>query len=128
MELEGKPLPAELAVLYLSLCEAEKGVWMNSRSTRVTDLIRDKQTGKFKTVRAQLPGFVSKVLESFYARPEIKRGVFDLVIWNEERQTARFVEVKCPHWDRLTPEQAVFVDIAEEMGTETSVVEWEFDI
>ena len=54
------------------------------------------------------------------------KGAPDLVLWNESARTVRFVEVKCPHWDRPSAEQLKFLGAAEEQGVATSIAEWEF--
>jgi hypothetical protein len=125
----GRPLPAELAVLRRVLRPGESGAWLNSRGTRtgVIDLARTPE-GRLKTVRTELPEFVSDLLKSFYKMPNVTKGIFDLVIWNESDQPVRFVEVKCPHWDRLTPEQTAFTKIAQERNIEAEIPEWKFGI
>jgi len=124
----GKSLPAELAVLHLSLIEGEQGAWLNSRST--TTGVKDLQeisSGKFKTLRLLLPGYVKECLRSFYDLPNVSKGVFDLVIWRPFDCRIRFVEVKCPHWDKPTVEQLEFAELAKKQGILTKIVEWEFD-
>ena len=126
--MNGKVIPAELAVLVESLRDGEDGAWLNSRGTKtaVVDLVKDSN-GKFHTVRAPLPDFVQDCLNSFYKHPEVAKGVFDLVIWKVPENNIRFVEVKCPHWDRLTMEQKRFSELAHEYGIDTEIVEWEFE-
>lgn len=125
--LEGKCLPAELVVLKQQIKAGEAGAWLNSRGTKtaVIDLVEDDQ-GRFHTARIDLPSHVQECLESFYAHPEVVRGVYDFVIWGDSQQTVRFVEVKCPHWDRVTREQQRFRLLAEERDIEAEIVEWEF--
>ena len=125
---DGRPLPAELAVLRRVLRPGESGAWLNSRGTRtgVTDLTRTPE-GTLKTVRTELPPFVSDLLKTFYKTPGLSKGIFDLVIWHEASKQVRFIEVKCPHRDRLTPEQRAFADIARQLYIDTDVVEWEFE-
>jgi len=125
--VDGRCLPAELAVLSQTLRDGEDGAWINSRGTdtAAVDLIR-RPDGKFATVRAKLPDFVQERLKSFYDHPEVAKGVFDLVIWHISDKKVRFVEVKCPHWDRPTPEQKRFAELANEWGIETHIAEWEF--
>lgn len=123
-----KSLPAELAVLHLSLKEDEQGVWLNSRTTKtgVSDL-RENTSGKFKTVRLSLPLYVQDCLRSFYDLPDVSKGVFDLVIWRTSDCSIRFVEVKCPHWDKPTAEQIRFAELAEQKGIANEIIEWEFE-
>jgi hypothetical protein len=123
----GRPLPAELAVLGRCLQEGEEGVWLNSRSTvsGVVDL-QEIEPGKFKTMRQPLPTFVQLCLQAFYALPDVSKGIYDLVLWRESDQRVRFIEVKCPHWDSVTNEQRRFADLAAERGIGAEVVEWEF--
>lgn len=125
--VDDKCLPAELVVLRNSLGQGEDGTWLNSRGTEtvVVDL-EQASDGKFHTFRIQLPDFVSKCLKSFYDHPEFAKGVFDLVIWNTIDKKDRFVEVKCPHWDRPRPEQERFAELARKRGIETHISEWEF--
>ena len=124
---EGKPLPAELAILYHTLRPGESGAWLNSRGTKtgVTGF-RELQDGKFKTTRTELPPIVRNCLKAFYSDPEISKGVYDLVIWNTGESQIRFVEVKCPHWDKLTLEQKRFAKHAARKKIMTSIAEWEF--
>ena len=125
---KNKSLPAELAVLHWSLKEDEQGVWLNSRTTTtgVKDLL-EINPGKFKTIRLSLPACVKECLSSFYNLPNVSKGVFDLVIWRSSDCRIRFIEVKCPHWDRLTAEQLQFAKLANKQGIATDVVEWEFE-
>jgi len=51
----------------------------------------------------------------------------DLVAWNKSTKVLRFIEVKCPHWDRQSPEQLAFANLAQEQGISVNVAEWEFD-
>jgi len=120
-------MPAELAVLNLSLRDKEAGVWLNSRGkkTGVIDL-NEITAGKFETVRFDLPKHVQQCLKSFYDNPEVSKGVYDLMLWSTESDRIRFIEVKCPHWDKPTKEQEVFSGLAREKGIETSIAEWEF--
>jgi hypothetical protein len=123
----GRALPAELAVLAAELGPDEAGVWLNSRGTRtgVVDLL-EIVPGKFKTKRAPLPRFVSTMLSALYASTGLTKGAPDLVIWSLSTQSMRLVEVKCPHWDKPSPEQLKFLAAAAESGLETSIAEWEF--
>jgi len=126
-EENGKYLPAELVVLKRVIRKGEDGAWLNSRGTKtaVIDLVQDEK-GNFRTVRISLPAYVHECLEQLYAHPEVAKGVFDLVIWRDSDQAIRFVEVKCPHWDRLTPEQKRFSELANDRHIETGIAEWEF--
>ena len=102
----GRPLPAELVVLRSTLRTDEDGAWLNSRGTKTGAVdLRKKGTGKFATARVALPDHVQACLRSFYEHPEIRKGVYDLVVWSRSSGSIRFVEVKCPKWDRRTPEQ-----------------------
>jgi hypothetical protein len=94
--------------------------------TGVFDL-RQQPNGRFKTVRINLPAFVSEVLKSFYDDRRILRGMPDLVIWDTSTHHVRFVEVKCQRRDKLTHAQIFFIAIAEERGYNATVVEWKFD-
>lgn len=89
------------------------------------DLIRSPE-GKFKTERVALPTFVSDLLVSIYEATGLSKGAPDLVVWNLGDQSIRFVEVKCPHWDRPSEEQLEFLLAGEERGIPTSIAEWEF--
>jgi len=128
VSLSGRILPAELAVLEAELTPGEFGAWMNSRGTATgaVDLILTGTRPAFKTCRIGLPEFVSSVLRDIYKQANLKWGCADLVIWNAASREMRLVEVKCPHWDKLSREQRIFLQVAEEMGIESSVVEWEF--
>ena len=122
-----RPLPAELVVLRAILREGESGAWLNSSSVRsgVVDLIRDP-TGKFKTSRATLPEFVAASIQRLYIAAGVAKGMLDLVIWNRDNEGVRFVEVKCPHWDKPTKEQTAVMTAAISLGYEVDVAEWEF--
>ena len=93
------------------------------------DLIREATAGgppALKTKRAALPGFVSDALTAIYEKSGLRKGCADLVIWDQASQRLRLVEVKCPHWDRPSVEQAKFMQVALDMGMTTSIAEWEF--
>ena len=121
-------LPAELVILDLELKDSEEGVWMNSRKPEsgVVDLLQLDED-RYKTSRLSVPEFVSDLLRKVYVTAKLQKGCPDLVIWNRTEELLRLVEVKCPHWDRPTPEQEVFMDSAESLGTPSSIVEWEFE-
>jgi hypothetical protein len=123
----GKPLPAELVVLYAELQDGEAGVWLNSRgtSTGAVDLVRGAG-GKLRTARVELPHFVSAAVESLYEATGLLEGAPDLVVWSEVDHSIRFIEVKCPHWDRPSDAQLKFMQAAEQRGYGTSISEWEF--
>ena len=127
VQADGRPIPAELAVLQAVSGPGESGAWLNSRGTKsgVVDLVRSSD-GRLKTRRRELPAFVSKLLESLYDSANLNKGASDLVVWNSETRSVRFVEVKCPHWDSLSPEQRKFLAAARDAGMETSIAEWEF--
>jgi len=126
-EVNGRPLPAELAVLLAELQAGESGAWLNSGGTRSGAIdLTTAPTGKLATVRAELPAFVSKLLRALHAATGLSRGAPDLVIWSTNAESVRFVEVKCPHWDRPSPEQLKFLAAARERGIEASIAEWEF--
>jgi len=124
----GRKLPAELVILNRSLMPGENGAWLNSRGTKTgaVDLV-EISPGEFKTIRNELPEFVQECLKSFYSRPDVAKGIYDLVAWNQSTKVLRFIEVKCPHWDRQSPEQLAFANLAQEQGISVNVAEWEFD-
>ena len=121
------PKPAELVVLRDELRTGESGAWLNSRSTTsaVVDLVR-RPDGGFQTVRVNLPAYLSEVLSELYEITGLTKGAPDLVVWSEADRGIRFIEVKCPHWDRVSVEQSTFLHAATQRGCATSVVEWEF--
>lgn len=126
--VEGRPLPAELVILRMTLRAGEAGAWLNSCGTKtgVIDLA-ERGTGHFETLRIDLPGHVQACLRSFYEHPEIRNGMYDLVIWSRLSESIRFVEVKCPKWDRQSAAQRRFAMLARERGLEVDVAEWDFD-
>jgi hypothetical protein len=128
VSLSGRILPAELAVLEAELAPGESGAWMNSRGTATgaIDLIVTGTRPAFKTRRIGLPDFVASVLRDIYKRANLKWGCADLVIWNTAAHEVRLVEVQGPNGDKPSREQRIFLQVAEEMGIESSVVEWEF--
>ncbi len=125
---QGRQLPAELIILQSELGAGEHGAWLNSRGLKsgVSDLVSTGQKG-LKTCRVPLPAFVSKSLRQLYEKANVKKGCPDLVIWNITTRSMRLVEVKCPHWDRPTPEQLLFIQAAESVGIGAKIVEWEFE-
>lgn len=127
VDIEGRELPAELVVLEIELQPGEAGAWLNSRgvSSGTIGLTLDK-SGKLKTVRMRLPKFVAEKLQQLYAASRLSKGAPDLVLWNDRTQAVRFVEVKCPDWDRPSPEQVQFHRIAEATGCRVDIVEWRF--
>ena len=120
-------LPAELAVLQLEKGDGEDGVWINSRGTTsgVTGL--ERVSGKLRTVRKDLPDAVSTFLIEAYRSTSLAKGCPDLVIWNTSSMDFRFVEVKCPVWDRPTKEQNEFMAYARSLGVGAEIVEWVFE-
>jgi hypothetical protein len=69
---------------------------------------------------------LAKTLGELYLEAGLSRGCPDLVIWNAQSQELRLVEVKCPHWDRPSRQQDLFMGVAARRGIPTEVVEWEF--
>lgn len=127
VKYRGRLVPAELAILAIELRAEESGLWLNSRGTKsgVVDLLCSKQ-GKYQTSRLPLPAFVAIFIERMYRAANVKKGCPDLVIWNAKTERIRFVEVKCPHWDRPSAEQKKFISAAESEGIAAKIVEWEF--
>lgn len=123
----GRALPAELVVLDREVRSPEQGAWLNSRGMRlgVIDLQLDA-SGRLRTVRVELPKFVSETLADLYCRAGVRKGCPDLVIWDLRGKTLRLVEVKCRDWDAPSAEQAQFLATAGECGIVASVVEWRF--
>jgi hypothetical protein len=131
VNLGGRALPAELAVLAAEVGPEEHGAWLNSRSTAsgVVDLVlEDGEGGRpvFTTRRQALPSFVSAALDAVYEQSGLGKGCPDLVIWNPASRRVRLVEVKCPRWDRPSAEQEKFMEAAATLGVSTCVAEWEF--
>jgi hypothetical protein len=124
---DGEHLPAELVILRSILRVGEEGAWMNSRGTDsgVIDLVWTAD-GKGKTVRRDLPGFVSHSLREVYREGGLSRGCPDLVVWASDTHKVRLIEVKCPHWDSPSNNQHDFMRVAAQRGIATEVVEWEF--
>lgn len=120
-------LPAELVILQLEREEGEEGVWLNSRSRKsgVSAISYDDE--EFRTIRTDLPEPVSSFLEEVYGLSEHSRGWPDLVIWDRHSLKFRFVEVKCPVWDRPTKEQTAFMSYAESRGIATKIATWVFE-
>jgi hypothetical protein len=125
--VDGKDMPAELAVLGGALQPGEAGAWLNSRAVKAATInFVAVQSGKFKTVRAPLPCFVTAHLEQLYRDARLTRGAPDLVVWHEPTSRIRFIEVKNPRWDRPSAEQLQFLRAAEARGIPIEIVEWEF--
>ena len=123
----GRHLPAELVIMQLELRPGEAGAWINSRSktSGVVDLIPD-HSGRLKTRRVRFPQFVTDRLLAFYAQAGVAKGAPDLIIWSETGTHIRFVEVKCPDWDRPSAEQIVFHEAVRTLGSQCDIVEWRF--
>jgi len=113
-------------VLARELRPGERGVWMNSRGTTsgVVDLVR--RDDHYQTKRTRLPDFVTSALKAVYARGDLRKGCPDLVIWRDGTERLRLVEVKCPEWDHLGPDQTQFMAVAKGRGIPSKVVEWRF--
>lgn len=128
--VDGDLMPAELAVLKAELRPGELGVWLNSSSfsSGVAALQRvDSAGASFRTTRIPLPKFVTSALTELCQAAGSRRGRPDLVIWHRDHSSFRLIEVKCPSWDRPTPEQIAFLGVAAERGIPATVVEWEFN-
>lgn len=127
----GRATTAELAILDTELEAGEQGVWLNSRGTKtgVVELVPrpTDDPDSYQTRRVQLPAFVSRALETLYSDPDLNKGCPDLVIWRDEPPGIRLVEVKCPHWDKSSPEQEKFMSAAAAAGIQAKLVEWEFE-
>jgi hypothetical protein len=50
----------------------------------------------------------------------------NILFSNTVTAQCRLVEVKCPAWDRVTPEQEKFMKRARSLGIEIQTVEWKF--
>jgi hypothetical protein len=61
-----------------------------------------------------------------YARAGVAKGAPDLVIWSEAGTHIRFVEVKCPDWDRPSEDQRLFHEAVRSLGSQCAIVEWRF--
>lgn len=120
-------IPAELAVLYLELEDDEEGVWINSRGTKTGVRSLELHDGRFTTVRQRLSAPVSQFLKKAYQKERLARGCPDIVIWKLDSPEFRFVEVKCPLWDRLSKEQVEFIAYSEGRGISTAVAQWVFE-
>lgn len=130
VRFRGKVMPAELAVLALEQQSGERGVWLNSRSTKSGVVgLNVRVSGacvQYKTQREPLPSFVVSQLAALHQEAGQVKGRPDLVLWRADLTALRFVEVKCPHWDRVSPNQQYFIQVAQSLGVPTKVVEWEF--
>jgi len=124
------PIPAEIAILRDQIKTGEEGVWMNSRGIksgveRVEKYIQE-ETFRLKTIRLNLPVFVSETISKIYETTGLKKGCPDLIIWNNTSQIIRFIEVKCPHWDKPSDEQDKFLQEIKDNGMSAEIIEWEF--
>lgn len=126
VSLGGRNLPAELVILRINQSKDEQGVWINSRGYKSgeVDLIKDK-TG-YKTKRIEIPLYVASIITKIYSRTNKRRGCPDLVIWHNNQNKLRFIEVKCSHWDHVREGQEEFINAAEALGINTEIIEWEF--
>ena len=126
-----RAMPAELAILAEELQPGEQGVWLNSRgrTSGVVELLpwTGEKGPTFRTRRAPLPLFVAAGLEDLYRASGVAKGCPDLVIWRTDPERFRLVEVKCPRWDRASPEQEQFIAEARKRGIDARIAEWEFE-
>jgi VRR-NUC domain len=123
----GLALPAELVILDREVRFPEQGAWLNSRGTKSGVIgLRPDAGGRLRTVRIELPKFVSEALAALYCLAGVTKGCPDLVIWDLQGETIRLVEVKCRDWDAPSAEQAQFLATAGERGIAAAVVEWRF--
>ena len=127
VRVNGQAMPAELAVLAAELRGDEKGMWINSRGTKTGVSSIKRRSGTIKTVRERFPSLIAEFLEEVYESTSLAKGCPDLVIWNKESYAFRFVEVKCPKWDRPSKEQSDFIVYANERGISATIVEWLFE-
>jgi hypothetical protein len=127
VSFRGSIIPAELAILRIELNQNEDGVWINSRSGKSGVINLLKINHKFITIRKIIPKIVENKLEEIYKKTTSRNGFPDLVIWNRKTFTIRFVEVKCPLWDKVRAGQEEFIKIANEMGLFVKIAEWEFE-
>jgi hypothetical protein len=109
VKFRGQVMPAELAVLALEQQSGERGAWLNSRSTKsgVVGLKASVSSVgvKYTTQRESLPSFVVSQLAALHQEAGQANGRPDLVLWRSDLNGLRFVEVKCPHWDHVSPNQ-----------------------
>ena len=131
VRLSSRSIPAELAILSLEIRSGEKGAWLNSRKSDsgVVDLacrVRNRKA-RYYSLRENLPKFVSKKIMEIFRLAKLEKGCPDLVMWNMESLRLRFIEVKCPRWDKLTKEQQQFMRVAKLNGISVKIVEWEFN-
>ena len=127
VRISERHLPAELAVLEEETSESESGAWLNSRGTTsgVIDL-EMHNAGRFRSIRTALPEFVTARLKLVYAEAGALKGIPDLVIWSQDGRYVRFVEVKCPDWDKASPEQLQVHNVCRSMGCAVAIAEWRF--
>jgi hypothetical protein len=123
----GRHLPAEIAVLFIELKKNEHGVWINSRKCKTGVIDLEEVVKGYKTRRIEIPSFVSNTIEEIYKSTRKQMGCPDLVIWNPQSKNIRFVEVKCPHWDRIREGQREFIQQAKSIGINTKILEWQFN-
>ena len=83
-------------------------------------------SGKLRTVRVALPPYVRELLRTLYGASDVSKGAPDLVVWNDADQSVRFVEVKCPDWDRPSTSQLRFHQVARDRGCAVDIEEWRF--
>lgn len=125
------PMPAELVILNLEMKEDEDGGWLNSRGTKTiakSTTVKPKDNGDFslKVNREAIPQFVQETLNALYEVTNLGKGVPDLILWNTTTKKIRFIEVKCPHWDKPSKEQDLFIEEINKNGMSALIVEWEF--
>ncbi|MEQ1822181.1 MAG: VRR-NUC domain-containing protein [Fimbriimonadaceae bacterium] len=131
---EGIVTTAELAVLGLSLSSREEGLWLNasglgwlSRGKELSGVTGLRATASgYETERALLPLFVADTIRAIYVRAGVGKGCPDLVVWSSLDGSVRFIEVKCPRWDRVLDHQERFMEAARSFGVGVEVVNWSF--
>ena len=56
------------------------------------------------------------------ARAGLAKGAPDLVIWSEADTYVRFVEVKCPDWDRPYADRLLFHEAVRALASQCAIV------
>ena len=128
----GVALPVQLAVLRRELSVGEQGVWMNARerTSGIVELRPYEKGGKphFRPRREALPFFVASKLEAIYVAGQVAKGCPDLVIWREDPETVKLVDVRGPDWKETTKlrrtERERFIEAAARLQVPTRIVMW----
>jgi hypothetical protein len=120
LDINGKPLFAELAILCTFLNEGWTGVWVDTYRNRLRTSWGDK-------TEVKLPAEQATLLEQIKIAAKSKNGCWDVFCWRDE--DVIFAEAKRLRNDRLRPSQLNWLEASLKYGVSIKsflLVEWSF--